>query len=147
MDVQVIFFKALCLIRKHRLHEADRNLGGLLHHVTELTGDGELTFALRKHGFNIKNFSADCCPSESGDDTRLSLFLHFSVMKRIHIEIFSQIVLTNRNLLGFSFHKLHGGNTAKGVQTFLQPSYTGFSRVVGNDGLQCFIADFYIFRL
>ena len=145
--MQVIFLKEACLLREHGLHQTDSNLGRFLHHITQLSGNGELALSLGSKGFDKEDFSSHRGPSKTCYHPGSSLFFHSSMMKRIHIQIFLKILFPYRNLFALSPYQMYSGNSAKGIQAFFQTSHPAFSGVVGDNAFQSFITKLHIFRL
>ena len=110
--MQIIFLKELRLIGEHGLYQADGNLRGLLHHIAKLSGDIQLPFTLREHALDIEDFSAYRGPGKAGNNSRLSFFLYFSSMQRVHVQIFSKVSLSYGNLLSLPLNKMDRRNAA-----------------------------------
>ena len=99
MNVQIVVFKHIRLIREEALHKAHRNLRGFLHDIAELSGDNEFSLALREQSLNIEDFSADLRPGKSCDNTRLRILKNTVMVNRMHIKDFTEHILCHRNRL------------------------------------------------
>ena len=115
MDVKVVFRKALCFFRKERLHLADRKFRRLLHDRAELTGHMNLAAALREHGLNVENLSADRGPSKPGHNAGCTVLAHRAVRQRMAVHELSQVLLCDRERLLVA-HKAHRSAAAKLVE-------------------------------
>ena len=102
MDVQVVLLEELGLLREAGLYEGLRDGAGLLHDVTELSGDNRLAAALREEAFDVEDLAADLGPGEAGDDARLGGGLHLIMWEGVHVEEVAEVLaghLDNRMLL------------------------------------------------
>src|SRR6476646_4837356 len=75
-----------------RAHIGVRRLDRLLHHVTQIAGDGHLALARHHHAFHGEQFAADLGPSETGDHADLILKLSLAVAELLHAEIVLEVL-------------------------------------------------------
>ena len=92
MNVEIVFRKKLRLLRKERLHLADRKLRRLFHDIAELSGHMNLAAPLREQGLNVENFAADRGPGEACHNAGRRILAHLAVQHRVRVHQRPQIV-------------------------------------------------------
>src|SRR5262245_7219777 len=118
-----------------------RGLDRLLHHVTQIAGDGHLALARHHHAFDGEQLAADLGPSETGDHADLILKLSLAVPKLLHAEIVLEILEGDVDRLLLGGQKLldrlprHLGDLA------LEIANAGLTRVTADDLFQRLVVE------
>ena len=88
--------------RRPRLHEGIRRRDGLLHHVLEITGHGELAPAGHAHGFDGQQIAAHFRPGQPGYDTDLVFLVGLAETEFPHPGEFTKVFRRDDNGIGLA---------------------------------------------
>ena len=124
------------LIGEHILDQADRDLCGLLHDVSELAGDQDLALALGEHGLDVEYLASDRRPRKARDHSGV-------VVALINIAIewrFTQKILDlcrgNLLIVGGTLQLALVGNFTEGlVDLLLELTNTALTGITLNNHL------------
>ena len=120
---------------------ANPRLGRLLHDISKLSGQFELSFTRHKVHFNLQCISAHAGPCQTADNTHfIVLSLHIGLIDAFP-QIFLQITLSDLNLLPVLLQNLPVCFSAQGSDPSLQCTYTGFSGILMDDLLHRLLTD------
>ena len=134
MDVQIFLveLKRRRNLRKTRADQAERNLRRLFHHISELTGEGQLAISWHQSRFDEENFPdlanvlSNCCGLVTVDkDRNIIRLVHFTAQEflaqnldRWLLDAKATIEQTCRTFLRFDFDSLDPARTF--VRYFLE---------------------------
>ena len=133
--MKITVFQLLRLFREKGLDEAQRDLDGFLHDISELTGDLHLPVSAGEQCLDKQDLPACRRPGKSGHNARI-LFLQDVIMTdRLCVDEFAHIFgCHNEGQRIFSLHHTHRSLPAKRIHPLFQAADTAFHRVLGDDG-------------
>ena len=136
VDVQVVILQHLRLFREQVFHQADRDAGGFLHHIAQLSGDDQLALAARKLRFHIEDLAAHRRPGKARDDAGRGFRQDLLVVDGPVLQLaFHQLRRHGNGFVRIRGH-LHGQDPAQRVDPLAQPAYAGFHRIIRDQRLQ-----------
>ena len=140
VNMKIILFEQLRLLRKFRFHQRNCYLNRFLHNIAQLAGDDRFSRSFRHHGFDEQDFTPCTGPGQAGHNARIFLFKHMIVPDWMHIQKFPQFLRRNRDGFLVTAHQLYRCHTAKRIHLLFQPAHAGLHGIIGNDRADGIIA-------
>src|ERR1019366_6362260 len=118
------------------------SLRRLLHHVTQLTGERELAFAVYRGDFRGENRAADLCPRQARDQADFTALVSLAVAELHNAQMLGDISRGefHRVLVALLDH-LARDFAADVADLALEIADAGFARVIANDGGKRFVGE------
>ena len=127
--MKIPFFQDFRFLRKQGFYQTQRDLHRFLHHISQLSGNDQISFAFHKFTFNKEDLTTRGGPGESCDYAGF-FFLQTGFMAHMLMsQIFFQVFFCNGQSLFFFFYELNGGIPAEDINKFLQAADSRFSGV------------------
>ena len=125
---------------------ADCRLSGLLHHISQRTGQLYLSGSLQNSRLDGQQLTAHACPRQAVDKTNLILLLQFLLFKALRAEKILQHTGCNGNFNLGILHNTLGTFPAYGSDLPLQRSHACLTRISVDQCVQGIGRDFQILR-
>src|SRR3984885_4574382 len=136
-------------IRSIRSHPGQCSLHGFLHHLADLTGHGESTFAFHGIGFDEQYVASRGCPGQTYSHAgTFRAFFDFTFGTNLDAtQEFLNDLLRDYKFFGLAFGQPPRLFTADGSDGSLQAAHTGFAGVVTYHITQSIVGKFDLLRV
>ncbi len=134
MDVLVLEIAGDPERSRPRLHQRQRRLGALLHHVAELAGEDQPAAARRAARLDEQDVAADRRPGEAGRDARQAGPLRHLVLEARRPEVGGKVTLADADRGRLAFGDTHRGMAEDCADLALQTAHPGLAGIEPDDG-------------